>query len=68
MKRLLIAMTLVAVASTAFAQGKRKQDDAPPPKPDEKQIQRSKEEAAAAAASARMPDSKEKYDPWKIGK
>ena len=67
MKKILIALTAVAIASPALAQGKR-QNDAPPPKPDEKTVRYKKEEAAAKAASERVPDSKEKYDPWKIGK
>lgn len=34
----------------------------------DKQKRMAKEEAAAKAAMDKIPDSKEKYDPWKIGK
>jgi hypothetical protein len=34
----------------------------------DKQKRMAKEEAAAKAAMKTVPDSKEKYDPWKIGK
>ena len=59
------------MTTSAFAQGKG------PPSGDhgkaakaasETQRERKENEAAAKAASSKIPDSKEKYDPWKIGR
>lgn len=38
------------------------------PKGEDPQKRMAREEAAARAAMKNVPDSKEKYDPWKIGK
>lgn len=74
MRKLLIALAIMLVSMPAYAQmgggGKHRAggsrntttSDA------DKQKRMAKEEAAAKAAMKTVPDSKEKYDPWKIGK
>ncbi len=64
---LVVALSLAAPA--AFAQGhKGSGPGGAPPSPEEiiKKKQRDEEEKAAKAAMERIPDSKEKYNPWKI--
>jgi len=73
MRFVLIAIAAVTLLSgQAYAQGKGRSGgggDAPASAADgEKQKRMAKEEAAAKAAMKTVPDSKEKYDPWKIGK
>ncbi len=71
MRFVLIAVAAVVLLSgQAFAQGKaRPSGGAPASAADaERQKRMAKEEAAAQAAMKTIPDSKEKYDPWKIGK
>ena len=71
MKRVLIAAVAFAVLSgPALAQGKgRSGGGARSSTTDtDRQKRMAKEEAAAQAAMKNIPDSKEKYDPWKIGK
>ncbi|HEY0235278.1 MAG TPA: hypothetical protein VGC86_09540 [Afipia sp.] len=63
------ATGLAASAPPAFAQGhKGSGASGPPPSPEEKmkKTKREEEERAAKAAMDRVPDSKVKYDPWKI--
>ncbi len=71
MKAILSAMLLTLLVNPAFAQGKG------PPSGDngksakaaaDTQRERRENEAAAKAAMSKIPDSKEKYDPWKIGR
>jgi hypothetical protein len=56
------AVTLAMIAMPAHAQvnGKRHQGDAKEAKPTENKV----DEKAYKAALERIPDSKEKYDPW----
>ena len=71
MKAILSAIFFSLLISPAFAQGK-----GPPSGDDGKaakaaaqtQRERKENEAAAKAAMSKIPDSKEKYDPWKIGR
>jgi hypothetical protein len=72
MRKLLIALAITLVSVPAYAQmggkhrggggGNTSAADA------DKQKRMAKEEAAAKAAMKTVPDSQEKYDPWKIGK
>ena len=71
MKAILGAILIVQLATPVFAQGKG------PPSGDngkaakaasETQRERKDNETAAKAAMSKIPDSKEKYDPWKIGR
>lgn len=69
----LVIFTMVASLATftppVFAQGhKGSAPSGPPPSPEErmKKSKREEEEKAAKAAMDRIPDSKTKYDPWKI--
>lgn len=60
---------LVAFTPPVFAQGhKGSGPSGPPPSPEErmKKSKRDEEEKAAKAAMDRIPNSKVKYDPWKI--
>jgi uncharacterized protein YdeI (BOF family) len=73
MRKLLIALAITLVAVPAYAQmgggGKHRGGGAQTSAGDaDKQKRMAKEEAAAKAAMKTVPDSKEKYDPWKIGK
>ncbi|MDZ4366365.1 MAG: hypothetical protein U0987_04955 [Afipia sp.] len=72
-------MRLVLVAAAAVmlfsgqvhAQGKGRPGSdtgASQPQGEDRQKRMAREEAAAKAAMKNVPDSKEKYDPWKIGK
>ncbi|MBN9594859.1 MAG: hypothetical protein J0G36_05855 [Afipia sp.] len=69
-----VVLTAVAVAllltAQAHAQGRNRPDTSAPaqPKGEDSQKRMAREEAAAKAAMKNVPDSKEKYDPWKIGK
>ena len=60
----LIAMLMIVPAG---AQGKQRPDTSPKEATaaSEKEKQRKTNEDAAKAAMERIPDSKEKYDPWK---
>lgn len=72
MRFMVIAVAAIMLLSgQAFAQGKsRPSGGAPAPSASdaERQKRMAREEAAAQAAMKNIPDSKEKYDPWKIGK
>ena len=70
MKAILTALLITLLATPAFAQmgGKGRPSGGDAPKPDETQKRRAAEDAAAKAAMSKIPDSKEKYDPWKIGR
>jgi len=72
MRFVLIAVAAVALLSgQAHAQGKghRSGDTgASESKGEDPKKRMAREEAAAKAAMKTVPDSKEKYDPWKIGK
>ncbi len=72
MRVVLIAVAAaVLLSGPAFAQGKGRSGGggAPASAADaDRQKRMAKEEAAAQAAMKNIPDSKEKYDPWKIGK
>jgi uncharacterized protein YdeI (BOF family) len=72
MRKLLIALAIVLVSAHAHAQmggGKHRRGGANTSASDTEKTKRmAKEEAAAKAAMKTVPDSKEKYDPWKIGK
>lgn len=71
MKAILIALLVALLATPAFAQGK-----GPPSGDDGKAAaaaaeirkQRAADAIAAKEAMSKIPDSKEKYDPWKIGR
>lgn len=68
---LIVAAAVVLLCGQAFAQGKsRPTGDIgnSAAKGEDTQKRMAKEEAAAKAAMQNIPDSKEKYDPWKIGK
>ena len=73
MRKLLIALAIIVVSAPVHAQmggkhrgggggGNTSAADA------DKRKRMAKEEAAAKAAMKTVPDSTEKYDPWKIGK
>ncbi|MEH2510654.1 hypothetical protein V1291_002008 [Nitrobacteraceae bacterium AZCC 1564] len=72
MRRLLIALAIVLVSAQAHAQmdgGKHRRGGSESSASDaDKRKRMAKEEAAAKAAMKTVPDSNEKYDPWKIGK
>ncbi len=73
MKFVMIAVAAVMLLSgQAHAQGKgRSGVDAgggSEAKGEDPKKRMAREEAAAKAAMKNIPDSKEKYDPWKIGK
>jgi len=68
---LLLALAAVLVSGQAHAQGKARPGMATESKGPTEADRRNrmvKEEEAAKAAMKNVPDSKEKYDPWKIGK
>ncbi len=71
MKSILSAIFISLLITPAFAQGKG------PPSGDNGKAEkaatntlreRKENEAAAKAAMSKIPDSKEKYDPWKIAR
>ncbi|MBI3701916.1 MAG: hypothetical protein HY242_15915 [Afipia sp.] len=74
MKAFLTAMLVTFLSTQAFAQtgGKSRpgmDDNGKAAKSaSERQKERTANEAAAKDALSKIPDSKEKYDPWKIGK
>ncbi|WP_424628051.1 hypothetical protein [Bradyrhizobium sp. SYSU BS000235] len=72
MRKLLIALAIMLVSAQAHAQmggGKHRGGGRQTSAGDaDKQKRMAKEEAAAKAAMKTVPDSTEKYDPWKIGK
>ena len=71
MRFVLIAVAAaVLFAGQAHAQGRGRPDTggASEPKGEDRQKRMAREEAAARAAMKNVPDSKEKYDPWKSGK
>ncbi|MCX7307577.1 MAG: hypothetical protein NTZ72_06355 [Afipia sp.] len=70
MKTILTAILVTLLATQAFAQmGKpRPSGDGNAPKGEDVQKRRAAEDAAAKAAMSKIPDSKEKYDPWKIAR
>jgi len=68
---LLITLAAVLVSGQAHAQGKSRPGmatESKGPTEADRQNRMAKEEQAAKAAMKNVPDSKEKYDPWKIGK
>ena len=72
MRFVLIAVTTAILFSNqAFAQGKMRPSGdmgSSAAKGEDPKKRMAREEAAAKAAMKNVPDSKEKYDPWKIGK
>lgn len=74
MKTILTAILVTLLSAQAFAQGGAKSrpgsdDNGKAAKAAaERQKERSENESAAKDAMSKIPDSKEKYDPWKIGK
>lgn len=72
MRFVLIAVAAaVLFAGQAHAQGRGRPDTSggsQQAKGEDPQKRMAREEAAARAAMKNVPDSKEKYDPWKIGK
>jgi len=73
MRLVVIAAALVLLSGQVYAQGGGKSrptgdTGASAPKGEDPQKRMAREEAAAKAAMKGVPDSKEKYDPWKIGK
>lgn len=72
MRAALIAVMAAALLSgQAYAQAGRQRpntDPAPTAQKEDPKKRMAREEAAARAAMKTVPDSKEKYDPWKIGK
>lgn len=70
---LVILLTLLAAQAHAQGMGGRRsggppEATAPSQNDAEVKKRRAREEAAAKAAMQRIPDSKEKYDPWKIAR
>jgi hypothetical protein len=59
-----VMLALMALPAQAQVNGKRHQGDGKKAEPKEKKI----DEEAYKAALERIPDSKEKYDPWAITK
>jgi hypothetical protein len=71
MRAVLIAIAVTLFATQTFAQGGKSRptgDTGSAPKGEDVQKRRAAEDAAAKAAMSKIPDSKEKYDPWKIGR
>jgi len=75
MRPVALAILLTLFTAQAHAQGMgSRRSGAPPqasaPSQNEAEVKkrRAGEEAAAKAAMQRIPDSKEKYDPWKIAR
>jgi hypothetical protein len=65
---LIVVAAVVLLSGQAHAQNRRAGDTSALPNETEQQKRMAKEEAAAKAAMKNVPDSKQKYDPWKIGK
>ncbi len=68
---LMAAAAVMLFAGQVHAQGKARPSGdtgASQPQGEDRQKRMAREEAAARAAMKNVPDSKEKYDPWKIGK
>ncbi len=67
---LIVAAAAVLFSGQAYAQSKSRPtgDMGSKSKGEDSQKRMAREEAAAKAAMQNIPDSKEKYDPWKIGK
>jgi len=59
-----VTLALMAMPAQAQMNDKRHQGDATKAEPKEQKI----DEAAYKAALERIPDSKEKYDPWGIAR
>ncbi len=75
MRAVALAVLLALLATQAHAQGMGNRRTGGPPEASapssndaEVRKRRAREEAAAKAAMQRIPDSKEKYDPWKIAR
>jgi len=74
MRAFLTAFLIAAFATSALAQGGGKSrpgnDDNGKAAKSASDVQRERKanEAAAKDALSKIPDSKEKYDPWKIGR
>lgn len=65
---LMAAAAVVLLSGQAHAQNRRAGDTSAMPSETEQKQRMAREEAAAKAAMKNVPDSKEKVDPWKIGK
>ena len=68
---LIVAAAALLLSGQAHAQGKSRPSGdtgGSAPKGEDPQKRMAREEAAAKAAMKNITDSKEKYDPWKIGK
>jgi hypothetical protein len=65
---MIATIAVAALSPPVFAQSHKGSGASGPPAPDEtaKLKQRADEAKAAKAAMDRIPDSKEKYNPWKI--
>lgn len=74
MRAILIVILVTLLTTQAFAQAGGKSrpggdDNGKAAKTaSDRQKERAANEAAAKDAMSKIPDSKEKYDPWKIGK
>lgn len=75
MRPMVLAILLALITAQAHAQGMGGRrpsgmGEAKAPSQNEADLRkrRAREEAAAKAAMQRIPDSKEKYDPWKIAR
>lgn len=65
---LLVSLSVQAHAQMGGGGKHRGGAAAADPNAEDRQKRMAREEAAAKAAMKSVPDSKEKYDPWKIGK
>lgn len=69
---LIAAAAVMLLSGPVYAQGKGRPSgdtsSGSQAKGEDPQKRMAREEAAARAAMKNIPDSKEKYDPWKIGK
>jgi hypothetical protein len=67
---LIVAAAALLLSGQAHAQGRRPSGlvESAASQGEDPQKRMAREEAAARAAMKNVPDSKEKYDPWKIGK
>jgi hypothetical protein len=74
MRAILTAILIALLSTQVFAQSmggggkKRPSGDGNAPKADDSDKRHAAEDAAAKAAMSKIPDSKEKYDPWKIAR
>lgn len=72
MKAILTAILVTLLSTQAFAQGAggkpRPSGNGNTPKADDSEKRHAAEAAAAKEAMSKIPDSKEKYDPWKIAR